>query len=309
MNVQLAAVATGRRCTQAAILLLLLAGCNSASERPAAAGRLQVFAGIPPLAGVVERIGDGRVVVESLVAAGQDPHAFEPTASQAAALARAAVVFQIGMPFETAVIEKIRAGNPRLRMIDAAEGIKKRPLENPCDAHDRDHEAGHAGSADTDPHVWLSPPLLKEIADNVAEGLAAADPAGADEYRNNLAAFKAEIDALHGRISEKLKPFRGRTFIVFHPGFGYFADAYGLKELSVQTGGHEPAPKQLQSLVQLARAQGLKTVFFQPEFDPQGARIVAEAIGGRAVMLNGLPHDVLGGLEEIAAKIERAMRE
>jgi zinc transport system substrate-binding protein len=292
-----------RRRWNCAAIIILLVGCNSAPNRPASDGRLQVFAGIPPLAGIVERIGSQRVIVESLVAPGQDPHTFEPSPRQAAALARAAVVFKVGMPFETAVIEKLRSGNPRLRVVDVAEGIKKRPLENPCSEHEHEHEA--AGAA-FDPHVWLSPPLLKTVAARAAEELSTLDPAGAEEYRKNLARFQNELDALHKRITEQLSPYRGRTFIVYHPGFGYFADAYGLKELAVQAGGHAPTSKQLRELVELARRQNIKTVFVQPEFDQRGARIVAETLGGEAVRLDGLPRDVLGGLEEIAEKIERA---
>jgi zinc transport system substrate-binding protein len=106
-----------------------------------------------------------------------------------------------------------------------------------------------------------------------------------------------------------LAPYRGRAFLVFHPGFGYFADAYGLKEEAVEAGGRSPGPKQFRALVEKAKAEGIKTVFVQPQYDPHSARAVAEAIGGEVVPMNGLAKDVLADLEDIAEKVKRSMQE
>jgi zinc transport system substrate-binding protein len=290
--------------------LLLLAGCEGHSEHRQTDGRLPVFVGIPPLAYLAEQIGGRYVAVDVLVQPGQDPHTFEPTPHQALALSRTKVFFQIGMPFENAILEKVRQGNRRLIVVDAARGVEKRMMDGPCCQHSAGHEHGHdEPSGDPDPHVWLSPPLLKIEAENVAVGLCEADPAHKEEYRQNLAALLGRIEAAHRRIGRLLAPYRGRSFLVFHPGFGYFADAYGLKELAVEAGGRQPAPKQLRALIETAKAEGIGAVFVQPEFDPHSAQVVAEAIGGRVVVLNGLAKDVLQDLEEIAGKIETAMRQ
>ena len=86
-----------------------------------------MVAGVPPLAYLVEQIGAEHVKVDVLVQPGQDPHTFEPTPQQIVALAHAAVFFKIDMPFETVLLEKVREGNPRLRIVDATRGVKKRP--------------------------------------------------------------------------------------------------------------------------------------------------------------------------------------
>lgn len=114
---------------------------------------------------------------------------------------------------------------------------------------------------------------------------------------------------VHRRVEQKLAPYRGRTFYVYHPGFGYFADAYGLKEAAIQVGGRSPTPQQLRALVEQAQKEGVKTIFIQPRFDAHHARSVAEAVGGRVVMLDGLKHDVPAEIEEITAKLEEAFRE
>ena len=96
-----------------------------------------------------------------------------------------------------------------------------------------------------DPHVWLSPPLLKTMAANIAAGLCRADPSHAKDYRRNLSSLDRRLDLLHQQVARRLAPYRGRSFYVFHPGFAYFADAYGLKEAAIQLGGQMPTAKQL----------------------------------------------------------------
>jgi len=294
-------------CSCCVVAVSLSAGCGQTSADRSDDGRLPVFAGIPPLAYLVEQIGGPHVAVEVLVQPGQDPHTFEPTPRQVSALSRARLFFQIGMPFENALLAKLRQNTPQMTVVDVAAGVEKRTMDEPCRRHAAGHDHNHPDQrGEPDPHVWLSPPLLKVQAENVAAALVRADPAHADDYERNLAALLGRIDAVHRRIERMLAPYRGRSFYVFHPGFGYFADAYGLEEKAIEAGGRSPAPKQLRALIERAWSEGVKTVFVQPQFDPHGARAIAEAIGGKVVPIDGLAKNVLYNLENIAAKIERS---
>ena len=155
--------------------------------------RLPVFVGIPPLAYLVEQIGGEHVEVDVLVQPGQDPHTFEPTPQQVRALAKAELFFKIDMPFEDVLLEKITESNQRLAVVDATRGIEKHAMDAACSGHggpargEQDDDAHAAG--EPDPHVWLSPPLLKIMAENIAEALEQADPPHAQDYRKNLAAL------------------------------------------------------------------------------------------------------------------------
>jgi zinc transport system substrate-binding protein len=291
-------------------LFVLFAGCGGVAREHQNSGRLPVVAGVPPLAYLAEQIGAEHVTVDVLVQPGQDPHTFEPTPQQIVALGRAAIFFKIDMPFETVLLEKVREGNQRLQIVDATRGVKKRPMDAPCRAEAA--EARHAeetARGEPDPHVWLSPPLLRIQAENIAAALGQADPPHRRDYARNLTALVARLDAVHRRIQRMLAPYRGRSFYVFHPGFGYFADAYGLKQEAVEAGGHSPTPPELRSLIERARTEGAKTIFVQPQYAPQSAQVVAEAIGGRVVVINGLAKDVLADIEDIATKVAAAMKE
>jgi zinc transport system substrate-binding protein len=288
--------------------LLLIGGCTPASDDRSADGRLPVFAGIPPLGYLIEQVGGEHVKVDVLVQPGQDPHSFEPTPRQVLALGKAAIFFKIDIPFENALLEKVRQGSRRLEIVDAAEGVKRRWMDAPCceQSAGRNH-ARHSEKGEPDPHVWLSPPLLKTLAGNVASALCRADPPHKSDYRRNLAALVARLDAVDENVRRLLSPYRGRSFYVFHPGFGYFADAYGLREEAIEAGGREPTPKQQRALIEKAKADGVTTVFVQPQYAPESARAVAEAIGGKVVTLDGLRRDPIADIEDIAAKVNKAL--
>jgi zinc transport system substrate-binding protein len=296
-------------CCVLAGTLLLVTGCGPAPQKEPSDGRVPVIVGIPPLKYLVEQIGGDRVKVDVLVQPGQDPHTFDPSPRQIVAIGRATLFFKIDMPFEAVVLQKVSEGNKRLTVVDVANGIAKLPLAGPsCKNGGHDGHMEHRDDQ-LDPHVWLSPPLLKTMAANVATALCQADPAHANDYRRNLASLNRRLDTLHQQVGQKLASYRGRAFYVFHPGFAYFAQAYGLKEESVQVGGQEPSTKELFGLIEKARAEGVKTVFVQPEFDPQSVKSVADSLGGQVVQINGLAENVIADIEDIAVKIEKAMRE
>ena len=242
--------------------------CRTAS-RP-----LKTFAGIAPVAYLVERIGGPYVRVEVLVQAGKDPHVFEPTPRQVIELSQARLFFRVGLPFEDRLIEHIAGGPAQFTVIDTAAGIPRRASS--------DEDEG-----ETDPRMsWLSPLLLKTIATNVAAALCQADPRHESVYQANLKTLHAELDALHRRIARSLRPYRGQVFYVFHPAFGYFADTYGLRQESVEVEGKLPTPRQVFGLITMARDDHVKIIFLQPQFDQQIAASIAQAIGG-AVMPMG----------------------
>jgi zinc transport system substrate-binding protein len=277
-----------------------------------AADALQVFAGIPPVAYLVERIGGDRVRVDALIQPGQDPHTFEPGPRQIQGLAQAKFFFKVDMPFEDQILEKIHAVHPRLTIVDTTDGITKKPYsrENTAEGLPPHRDTAHGESpAALDPHVWLSPPLLKKMAANVADALTKGYPADAAYFQNNLSQLDRDLDDVHAKIRNQLKPYEGRSFFVFHPAFGYFADCYHLKQEAVEADAKQPSPRQLRELVEKARADHIRVVFIEPQFDPHGAQAVADAIGGKIATLNDLDKDVLANLQDIAGKIQKSFGE
>ena len=158
-----------------------------------------------------------------------------------------------------------------------------------------------------DPHVWLAPRLLKQMAANITAALSVADSAHEQNFRENQAALDIELDALDRRLEKNLAPYRGQAFYVFHPAFGYFADAYGLRQESVEIEGKSPTPRQLVSLMQKARADRVKIIFLQPRFNQQAAEAIAQSLGGAVMPMDDLAYDVVANLNNIASTVGDAL--
>jgi len=204
-----------------------------------------------------------------------------------------------------------------LEFVDTRKGITLRFMtEDEVDDHGHGHshrhrhkDRHHRETGEPDPHVWLDPKLAKVQAATIAESLSRMDPDHANEYAANLRQFQSELDELDRQLADVLAPARGKPFYVYHPAWGYFADAYGLKQISVETGGKEPSAKHLAALIKEAKKDGVKLVFVQPQFSKKSAEALGQAIGGAVVPLDDLARDYLTNMKEMAERIRTAIAE
>jgi zinc transport system substrate-binding protein len=286
------------------------------SPLPTEAAALKVFVSIAPQKYFVEKVGGDLVEVSVLVPAGASPHHFEPKPRQMAALSKASLYFAVGVDFEKAWLPRLAAAHPRMRVVRTDEGISKiltadrldepkGDLQNPKKGEAR---AGHDhGPASPDPHVWLSPPLVKIQAGRIRDALVAVDPARGSRYEENCAAFLREIDSLDAELRGLFAGRRGR-FLVFHPSWGHFARAYGLEQVAFEIEGKEPKPAQLQKLIRYAREKDIRAIFVPPQFSAKSAEQFAREIGGRVVAADPLAEDWAENLRAVAREIAAAAR-
>lgn len=168
--------------------------------------------------------------------------------------------------------------------------------------HDHDH-----GQGGLDPHIWMAPELVKKQAETICDALVHFMPAHETFLRENLNAFKVDLDALHAKIGTALAPLKGKTIFVFHPVFGYFADAYGLKQLAVERGGKAPRGRELVSFISAARKKGVRVIFVQPQFDKSVAAKIASSIDGAVIPLDPLAYDYIENLSDMALIIKKVL--
>ena len=268
---------------------------------PAAAGeKIKTFVSIAPHAYFVRAIGGDMANVEILVPPGQSPATYEPVPAQLTRLAEADVLFTTGVPFEKRLMTKIANGFENLRIVKLQDGIKLRPIDREV-GHDHDH--GGSG----DPHVWLDPVLASIQAQTIAATLTQLRPEDSVLITGNLDNFKHMIDSVDAEIRTMLAPLQGRAIYVFHPSFGYFADAYGLKQVAIEHDGKEPSARQLAELIEKAGNDGVNVLFVQPQFSRKQAEAVGEAVGARIVTLDPLSEDYINNLIDMASKIKQAL--
>ena len=282
---------------------------------------LRVFASVVPIQTFVEKIGGEYVDARAMVRPGFNPHTYDPTPQQISALAGAVLYVRTGVPFEEAWMERIRSANTGMEVLDARDGIPLLARAGHAHANEVNAEGRHgevpgadaeqaddAHVAESDPHVWTSPPLVNHMVGVVRDKLSELDPAHAAEFARNHDAFVAELGALDRELHALLDPLPNRRFMVFHPAWGYFADTYGLTQVPIEREGKEPGARALAALIDQARQEKIKVVFVQPQFDKRQAHQVAQAIGGAVIAVDPLAADYVDNLRRVGREFARALQ-
>jgi zinc transport system substrate-binding protein len=266
---------------------------------------LPVFVSILPQKYFVEKIGAGFVSVSVLVKPGYDAHSYEPKPRQMKELSSAKIYFALGFPFETIWLPRFQSINPNMLIVPTDAGINK------IKSADHHHEQGNTEEEVLDPHIWLSPALVRSQAIVIREALMKADPAHKNEYEANYKKFDDELILLDKEIKVILSPgtTKNRIFMVYHPAWGYFARDYGLTQIPIEQEGKEPKPAYLEQLINEARKQQIKAIFIQPEFSTKMAQTLASAIGGKVILADSMTGDWAENLKTVAKELKTAMQE
>jgi zinc transport system substrate-binding protein len=278
--------------------------------------RLPVFVSIAPQKYFVSQIGKDLVDVQVMVQSGASPHTYEPKPLQMAALSKAEIYFSIGVTFENAWLNKIASSNPHLLIVHTDEKIQKIQMSTHHHHHDddtehspvEDHNHNHQHNGIHDPHIWLSPPLVKIQALNIFKALQQADPVNSATYEANYKDFIAEIDLLHTELENTFSGKEETPFMVFHPSWGYFAKAYGLKQVPIEVEGKDPKPAQLMEVIRFAKEHNIKVIFVQPQFSTRSAQMVAKAIGGQVVSVDPLALNWSENLRQVGLIFEDILK-
>lgn len=281
-------------------LLIMVAGCAQEDET---SDRLTVFVSVLPQAYLAQAVGGPAVEVHTLVGPGHSPATYEPTPRQMAKLERASVYFRIGVPFEAAIIPKLAQTERGMVIEDMRQGIDLLPLEH------HHHPGGHTEDCggELDPHAWLDPAAASIMVGNVAAALAKIDAPRAESYRRRADSLKLELDDLDHEIRSFLAPLQGQKMYVYHPAYGYFAQAYGLVQVPVEIEGKEPGGRGLTGFLEQARADSVTTIFVQPQFSDAAVTTLAHELGASIVSLDPLAFDYFSGLRATAEAIATAL--
>ena len=286
------------------LLLLLLPTvlALSVGSEPAPSGPPTLAATIEPTAELVSRLAGDDYVVHAVVGPGESPATFQPTDAMMTRLAQTKVFFRVGVPAESGPWYDAVAEIAEI--IDLRDGITLRQMAHHHHGdHDHDHHHDHGAA---DPHVWTSPTLLRRQIATIAESLVALAPEQAEAVEERRSALDSDLAELDARLRARLEPYRGRAFMVFHPAWGYLADAYGLRQIAVEIEGQAPSEAELTRLQQIAREEEIRVLFVQPQIAGQAAESVARAIGAEVVSIDPLARDVVGNLESVAEALVRS---
>ena len=269
-----------------ASVLLLLLGFGLCACTDNKSGRISVAVTIPPLQNWAEQLAGGRVDIVCAVPDGGNPESYDLPPSAMVGLSKCRLYFSCGyLGFERSWLGKLSENNPRLQVVDLSEG-----LELLYGTHH--HEEGHLhdGEAYPDPHIWGSPRLARRMVETMYRALTEIDPDGASVYAENYARIDRRFAQLDSVLTDKLRPFKGKVFAVYHPTLSYWAADYGLRQLALEPDGKSPSPQYLRAMVDSARQVGVEVVFIQQEFDPRQAETFAREVGCHTEIINPLAY-------------------
>ncbi len=247
---------------------------NSQSQNNSS--KIQAAASFYPLYYFSQQIGGDKVDVINLTPAGAEPHDYEPTAQDIAKIENAKLLVLNGGGLEawgSDIKQNLQSKNTVI--VTVGEGLTNQQVME-------------EGENMTDPHIWLSPPLAKEIVDKITNGFIQIDPANKDYYQSNATALKAKLGDLDMQYRQGLASCQEKNIITSHAAFGYLATAYGLHQVPI-TGlspDAEPSPQQLADIVKFAKANNVKYIFFESLVSPKLSNTIASEVGAKTLVLN-----------------------
>jgi len=278
------------------VLVITVAACSNPAPVPVN-DKTGVAVTILPQQEFVARVGGDKVDITVMVPPGASPHTYEVTPAQMVQLSKAKAYFKVGSPieFELAWLDKLLAQNKDMLVVDCSKGVNLIESDDPDET-------------DTDPHIWTSPGNVKTMVQNICTGLSQVDPQNSQYYETNRDSYIQKLDELDAEINASLGDTGSRTFIVYHPAWGYFAHDYGLIQLGIEQEGKEPQAAYMARLINQARSQNIKVIFVSPEFDSRSAEAIAREIGGKVVIIDPLAGDYLDNMRKVASAFKEALK-
>jgi zinc transport system substrate-binding protein len=287
-------------------LILLLFGFQA--QNLGASEKIKVVTSVFPLMEFAAAVSGDRGEVSLLLPPGAEIHTWQPRPSDIIRLSSADLFVYIGQGLEPWLHDLLKsARNPNLRVLEASRGIPmideeglvleghERSQESIIHSADKHQEQGiihseHEHEHGTrDPHIWLDFKNDRTIVDKIAAVLSEIDPESSAIFEKNAAAYKEELQRLDQKFKDELKDCVHQTIILGgHAAFGYLARSYNLRQVSLYglSPDSRPTPKKLIQVVELAKKYGIKVIFFEVHASNELARVLAEEVGARTLVLN-----------------------
>lgn len=272
---------------------LLVGGCGGESTQAAdnREGPLRVVTTTGIIADTAKRVAGQRAEVTALMGPGVDPHLYKASEGDVRRLSEADLILYNGLHLEGKmgdILTRLARSRP---VIQITEGIPQDLLREPPEF-----------LGQYDPHVWFDVSLWKRTLDPIARELSALDPAHAEEFKANAAAYGRELDALDAWVKQRIEtlPPAQRVLVTAHDAFGYFGKRYGMEVIGIQgiSTLSEAGLHDVDRVVQLVVDRKVKAAFIESSVPRRSVEAVQAAVRSRGheVKIGGqLFSDSLGG--------------
>ena len=271
----------------AVLAVVTLAGCGNSDGTGSSDGdKLDVVTSFYPLEFIAMKVGGDRVNVTTLTAPGVEPHDLELTPKQVGSLTEAAlVVYEKGL--QPAVDEAVEQNATEAGFdVSAAAKLIATGAEHEHAGEETPGE--HEGESELDPHFWLDPTRLADVADAVAAELGKRDADGAQGYRDRAAALRKELTTLDSEFTTGLSTCRLKSFVTTHEAFGYLAKRYGLEMVGIAglSPDAEPSPARIKEVQDVVRREKVTTIFYEELVSPKVTESIAHDLKVKTAVLS-----------------------
>ncbi|MBS4210617.1 zinc ABC transporter substrate-binding protein [Bacillus sp. FJAT-50079] len=306
----------------AVFILVIAAGCQksepSQGTKVSEDTALDVYTTVYPLQFITERIGGEYVDVKTVYPPGADEHTYEPTQRDMIKLADADLFLYIGLGLESFVgkaeetlknenVSMLSMGDtlPIVEHHDHAEDSDEEHHDHADHAdasveehhHDHENEADHEDEhdhdhdhGDIDPHVWIDPVLMKELANNVLVALSEKMPEQKQTFEKNYQVLTKELEELDGQFQEVVEQAKRKTIIVPHAAYGYWEQRYGIEQLAISgiSSASEPSQKKLKNMIDLIKEEQVPYILYEQNINSKLADVVRAETGAEALHIHNL---------------------
>jgi zinc/manganese transport system substrate-binding protein len=244
---------------------------------------------------IARQIGGSRVSVTSVLSdPNADPHLFEPGTANGLAVARARVVIQNGLDYDSFMSRLERSAPSDNRTVVTISDV-----------------LGIHGQ-DANPHLWYDVPALPKIAAAIEQALATADAAHASEYQSGLRSFIASLAPLQATVAKIRTTHAGAPVAYTEPVPGYLIEAAGLRDLSLSSFTHpieegsEPSAAAVSAMTSLATQHRIKVLLYNNQAVSPITKRVNAAAKAAGVPVVGVAETVPAGLTFQAWQLDQA---
>lgn len=265
----------------------LLIGCASKDYANNHKNDIEIYTSLYPLQYVIEQIGGETLTVHSILPPGADAHTYEPSSKEIIRIAKGDVFFYLGAGMEAyaeTVAQSLASQDVKLVEIGEDTSLF---MKNESTHHHDDADEQHG---DYDPHIWLDPIRLTQIAEKIKNELSSLNPNQKDVYEENYHHLVQTLSKLDESFQSIIHQKKNKHILVSHAAYGYWEDRYGIKQISVNglSPSHEPSQKELKDIIQQTEAYQLHYILFEKNTSNRISEIIQDEIDAEIEFIHNL---------------------
>ncbi|MCD6347174.1 MAG: zinc ABC transporter substrate-binding protein [Bacteroidales bacterium] len=294
------------RINSAIIFSLLLFALSACSENAGKNEQKTISVSILPQKYFINALTCDTFSINVMVPSGASPASYEPTPKQMTALDNSGLYLRIGhIGFEKAWMDKMSRNHPDMKVVDVSKGISLiGSPENHENQPNKQHSEGDHNHQGIDPHIWLSPRATKIIVQNTASALINYDNSLQNVIMHKKDSLLQVIDNLDNDFTQLCAGLTNRKFLIFHPALTYLARDYGLEQISMEIDGKLPSVAHFKNIVDRVKAENIRIIFIQKEFNTENANQMAIETGAKIIQIDPLNENWLEQMRKIMNKIK-----